>query len=230
MQGIYSIPPSHTRSPVHYWRTSEGRKRQSQRAVSGGFRLLWLRGGTYGLVLFCSALVASGVRAPPSPLQCLPSAPSLGGWGHGVGAASPAALLLHPALPGPAAWGGTCCAPGGLLSLWTGQGGLPDHCSGRRWLWTCGDLCSFPLLWRQAHRTLCEYRSVFLMMCVCVYVFTCECVCVSAWTWQWTIEADMVWIVYKSLRDMRSGKHPDSTVHCPLRVCICFCGLTCSDA
>lgn len=149
----------------------------------------WLRGGTYGLVLFCSALVASGVCAPPSPPRCLLSAPSLGGWGHGVGAASPAALLLYPALPGPAAWGGTRCAPRGLLPLWPGQGGLPDHRSGRRRLQACGDLCCFPLLWRQAHRTLCEYREVSFYWCVCVYIFKCQplCVCmhlaVGNWNW-----------------------------------------------
>lgn len=48
MQGICSIPLSHTRSPVHHWRTSE----ENQRAVRGGFR-----GRTCGLVLFCSALL-----------------------------------------------------------------------------------------------------------------------------------------------------------------------------
>ncbi|XP_029988085.1 sushi, nidogen and EGF-like domain-containing protein 1 isoform X2 [Sphaeramia orbicularis] len=51
-------------------RTSERRERQSQRAVRGGFTPLCLRRETYGLVLFllCSALVASGVRAPPPSL------------------------------------------------------------------------------------------------------------------------------------------------------------------
>lgn len=170
MQGICSIPLSHTRSPVHHWRTSE----ENQRAVRGGFR-----GRTCGLVLFCSALVASGVRAPPSPPLCLLSAPSLGGWGHGAGAGSPAALLLHPLLPDPAAGRGTRCAPGGLLPLWPGQGGLPDHCSGWRRLRAPGDLCCIPLLWRQAHRTLCEYRRVCFCWCVlmCFEVTGYECAC-----------------------------------------------------
>lgn len=172
------------------------------------------------LVLLCSALVASGVRAPPSPPLCLLSAPSLGGWGHGAGAGSPAALLLHPLLPDPAARRGTCCAPGGLLPLWPGQGGLPDHCSGWRRLRAPGDLCCIPLLWRQAHRTLCEYRGV----CFCWCVLKSLVMSVHALgSWQLDLKCCGS---YKSLRELRCGTQPNTTLRYPQRICIRSCRIS----
>lgn len=68
------------------------------------------------------------------------------------------------------------------------------------------------------------YVSTEQCVCVCVYVFICMCVHVLG-SWQ----LKLTWCgLYKSLRELRFGAQPNTTLLCTLRVCICLYALTSS--
>lgn len=218
MQGIYSIPLSHTRSPVHYWRSSEEREAEPERSQGRTQTAVVERRNVHSCpVLLCSCCLRC---ACSSLLRAVPAVSSIPGW------LRPWCWCCEPCWPASAPcspW--TCCLGWNPLCPWrTSTPSARTRGTPRPSLRTTEAPGSWRSLLLSPSLETGTQDSMWVQssVCVCVYVFICMCVhALGSW------QLKLTWCgLYKSLRELRFGAQPNTTLLCTLRVCICLCALT----